>query len=540
MTVRSGRVDALLQSMLDIAAGLDPEETLRRVVRAGMRLTGARYGALGVHGAGQVMSRFLYEGIDDATVAQIGRLPECRGVVGYLYDHPQTLRLDDLHAHPASVGFPAHHPPMRTFLGVPIEVQGEVFGTLYLTEKAAGALFTEEDERTVQSLAGAASVAISNARMFEETRAQRQWLAAINAITTELLAGNNAAGTLQLVADRARELTGADQTFLAVPLDPEASPGEVDDLVIAVASGPDSTAMSGRTIPVDGSSSGEAFRSGSPRRRNHLARDPLGDNESRYGSALVLPLRAPRAITGVLVTLRLHGAPAFDESELTVMASFADQAALVLELAEAQHERQELTVLTDRDRIARDLHDRVIQRLFAVGLSLQGTMGRAHSPEVRGRIDEAVDDLQAVIEDIRFAIFDLHGGAADGVAGLRRRIHQAVADQTAGAAVHTSLHLTGPLAAVPPTLADHIEAVVREAVANVVRHSGAGSLTIDLDVADELSITVTDDGCGIGAPARRSGLDNLAARAREAGGNFTVTTPEDGGTRLRWTAPLPG
>ncbi|MDG3010545.1 GAF domain-containing protein [Rhodococcus sp. D2-41] len=539
MTVRSGRVEALLQAMLDIGAGLELDETLRRVVRAGMRLTGARYGALGVHGAGQVMSRFLYEGIDDETVAQIGRLPECRGVVGYLYDHPQPLRLDDLHTHPASVGFPAHHPPMRTFLGVPIEVQGTVFGTLYLTEKADAAVFTDEDERTVQSLAGAAGVAITNARMFEETRAQRQWLTAINTITTDLLAGGDPAATLQLVADRARELTGADQTFLAVPLDPDAAPAEVDELVIAVASGPDSTAMSGRAIPVDGSSSGDAFRSGAPRRHDRLARDPLGDNGGRYGPALVLPLRAPRAITGVLVTLRLRGTLAFDEDELRVMTSFADQAALVLELAEAQHERQELTVLTDRDRIARDLHDRVIQRLFAVGLALQGTVARAHSPEIRGRIDESVDDLQTVIEDIRIAIFDLHGGGITGAAGLRRRIHQAVADLTAGTTVHTTLHLTGPLAAVRAPLADHTEAVVREAVANAVWHSGAAALTIELVVAEDLSITVTDDGCGIGTPARRSGLDNLVARARECRGTFTVTEPDGGGTRLHWAAPLP-
>jgi signal transduction histidine kinase len=198
---------------------------------------------------------------------------------------------------------------------------------------------------------------------------------------------------------------------------------------------------------------------------------------------------------------------------------------------------RELSILTDRDRIARDLHDHVIQRLFAVGLALQGTIPRARLPEVQQRLTECVDDLQEVIQEIRTAIFDLHG-ASSGVTRLRQRLDEAVA-QFSSPELRTTVQYTGPLSVVDAVLADHAEAVVREAVSNAVRHAEARSITVNVAVGDELCIDVVDDGKGIPAEITGSGLRNLRKRADEAGGSFNVNKVAAGGTKLTWCAPIP-
>ena len=198
---------------------------------------------------------------------------------------------------------------------------------------------------------------------------------------------------------------------------------------------------------------------------------------------------------------------------------------------------RELDVLADRDRIARDLHDHVIQRLFAVGLALQGTVPRARSTEVQQRVSDCVDDLQEVIQEIRTAIFDLHG-APSGMTRLRQRLDEAIA-QFSRPELRTTVQFVGPLSVVDATLADHAEAVVREAVSNAVRHANATTLTITVKVEDDLCIEVVDDGQGIPSSITGSGLVNLHRRAEEAGGSFVIESPPTGGTVLRWSAPLP-
>ena len=525
------RIDGLVEAMLAVTSGLDLEVTLSTIVRTAIELVDARYGALGVRGDDHELTEFVYQGIDDATRAVIGHLPEGRGVLGVLIDDPQPIRLDDIREHPASVGFPPNHPPMRTFLGVPVRIRDEVFGNLYLTEKTNGQPFSEDDEVLVEALAAAAGVAVENARLYQLSRDRQAWIAAIRDIGTELLGGTDPARVFRMVADETLKLTGADRIVVAVP-GSEVPAGEADTLVVAATAG---RPTSIDTLPV-GPHSAEgavsaAFHDGTPHRLDRLELDDAG------GPALVLPLRATDTVAGVLVAVRADGAQSFTAEQLDMAAAFADQAAVAWQLASSQRSVRELEILADRDRIARDLHDHVIQRLFAVGLSLQGTIPRAHSPEVQQRLTATVDDLQAVIQEIRTAIFDLHGAQA-GATRLRQRLDEVIA-QFADAQIHTGTRFVGPLSVVDSTLADHAEAVLREAISNAVRHSGATELAVFVEVADDLSIEVSDNGCGIAAEVTESGLGNLRARALSAGGRFTITDRPGGGTVLRWAAPLP-
>ncbi len=453
-----------------------------------------------------------------------------------LIDDPQPIRLNDIAQHPASVGFPPHHPPMHTFLGVPVRVRGEVFGNLYLTEKQNGQPFSDDDEVLVEALAAAAGIAIDNARLYERSQASQSWIAATREIGTQLLAGTDPGTVFRLIAEEAVTLTGADLALVVIPADPEAPDSEVTELVVADLAGagvPDAAAA--ETMPVAGTSVGRAFLLRTPQRLDTFDVD-VGLIDAA-GPALVLPLRTTDTVAGVIVILRRTGAYPFSDQQFDMMAAFADQAALAWQLAVTQRRMRELDLLTDRDRIARDLHDHAIQRLFAVGLALQGTVPRVRAPEVQQRLSQAVDALPGVIQDIHTAIFDLHGGSS-GATWLRQRLDRAIA-AFAGSELHTAVQYSGPLSVVDAVLADHAEAVVKEAVSNAVRHTDASQLTIHIDVADELSIDVIDNGKGIPDEITASGLANLRQRAQQANGTFTIQAVAEGGTQLRWSAPLP-
>jgi two-component system sensor histidine kinase DevS len=527
------RLDGLVEAMLVVTAGLELDTTLRTIVHTAIELVDAQYGALGVRGEGHELAEFVYEGIDDAMREKIGRLPEGRGVLGVLIDEPKPIRLDDITQHPASVGFPPNHPPMRTFLGVPVRIRDEVFGNLYLTEKTTGQPFTEDDEVLVQALAAAAGIAIDNARLYEQSQARQSWIEATRDIGTELLSGADPATVFRLIADEALKLTGAEGSFVLVPADDEVPSRDVTELVVAETAGRVAVAA-GATVPVAETAMGRAFLDRTPLSVEKLE---VGVGPITAGPAVVLPLRATDTVAGVLVAMRQDGVRPFTDEQLDMMAAFADQAALAWQSATTQRRMRELDILTDRDRIARDLHDHVIQRLFAVGLALQGTISLARSADVQQRLADSVDDLQAVIQEIRTAIFDLHG-ASTGSTRLRQRLDEAIA-QFAGSDVRTRAQFQGPLSVVDATLADHAEAVVREAVSNAVRHAHATELSIDVKVADDLCIEVLDNGPGISGDITESGLANLRRRAEESGGFLTVEKAADGGTLLRWSAPLP-
>lgn len=529
------RVDGLVEAMLAVTSGLELDVTLRTIVHTAIELLDARYGALGVRGQdqddGHELVEFIYEGIDAGTRKLIGPLPQGRGVLGVLIDEPAPIRLDNITDHPASVGFPPHHPPMRTFLGVPIRIRDEVFGNLYLTEKNTGQPFSADDELLAQALAAAAGIAIDNARLYEQSRTRQSWIEATRDIATELLSGTDPGRVFRLVAEATLKLTGAEVAFVAVPADA----ANLELVVDEIAGDTTGSASGPAAIPVAGTVIGTAFREQAPQRCDVLDVDTEVLDDA--GPALIVPLRATGSVAGVLVALRHRGARLFTDEQLEMTAAFADQATLAWQLASTQRQMRELDVLTDRDRIARDLHDHVIQRLFAVGLSLQGTVARAHSPEVQQRLSTSVDDLQEVIQEIRTTIFDLHGGSTGSVR-LRQRLDQVI-DQFSAAGLRTTVQFVGPLSVVDAGLADHAEAVVREAVSNAVRHSGATELAIVVKVEDDLGITVTDNGCGIGRNVTESGLANLRHRAEQSAGALTITTSADAGTTLHWSAPLP-
>lgn len=528
------RLDGLVEAMLVVTSGLELDETLRTIVHTAIELVDAQYGALGVRGHDHELVEFVYEGIDEEMREQIGHLPEGRGVLGVLIDEPKPIRLENISHHAASVGFPPNHPPMRTFLGVPVRIRDEVFGNLYLTDKAGGQPFSEDDEVLVQALAAAAGIAIDNARLYEASKTRQSWIEATRDIGTELLSGTDPARVFRLIADECRTLSGAELTLVAVPIDLDVPASEIEELVITATSGA-GPATELQSIPVDGTLIGKAFVQRMPGRFDHF--ELLSGDTTMTGPALVLPLRATDSVAGVLIAVRAVGAQPFTNEQLDMMAAFADQAALAWQLASTQRQMRELSILTDRDRIARDLHDHVIQRLFAVGLALQGTIPRARAPEVQQRLTDCVDDLQEVIQEIRTAIFDLHGSSS-GVTRLRQRLDEAVG-QFATSDLRTTVQYTGPLSVVDTALADHAEAVVREAVSNAVRHADASTLTVDVTVDDNLCIEVVDNGRGISSGFTGSGLTNLRRRAEEAGGTFAVEARPAGGTKLTWCAPLP-
>jgi signal transduction histidine kinase len=527
------RLDGLVEAMLVVTSGLELDDTLRTIVHTAINLVDAGYGALGVRGHGHELVEFIYEGIDEEAREKIGPLPEGRGVLGLLIDDPKPIRLEQIFDHPKSVGFPPNHPTMRTFLGVPVRIRDKVFGNLYLTEKADGQPFSEDDEVLVEALAAAAGIAIDNARLYAQSRTRQSWIEATRDIATELLSGIDPTRVFGLVAHEALKLSGADATLVAVPDDPELPAGEIAELLVVETAG-DTDIATSQSIPTTGTEIGEAFRQHTPRQLENL---DLGiDGIDTEGPALVLPLRSTETTAGVLVALRHKGEQPFDPEQLDMLAVFTDQAALAWQLATTQHQMRELDILTDRDRIARDLHDHVIQRLFAVGLALQGTIPRARSAEVQQRISACVDDLQEVIQEIRTAIFDLHG-AAPGLTRLRQRLDEAIA-QFASPDLRTTARFVGPLSVIESSLADHAEAVVREAVSNAVRHADATDLIVNVTVGDELCIEVIDNGRGIAGDITGSGLSNLRQRAEDRGGSFTVEPNPGGGTVLRWTAPL--
>ncbi|MFI6956132.1 GAF domain-containing protein [Nocardia sp. NPDC050408] len=537
------RMDRLMEAMLVITAGLDLDNTLRTIVHTAIELVDAEFGALGVRETDPMsnqLAEFVYEGIDDRTRVLIGDLPRGHGVLGLLIEQPKPIRLTNLSDHPSSVGFPEHHPPMHTFLGVPVQVRGEVFGNLYLTEKAGGLEFTEDDEVVVQALAAAAGIAIENARLYEQSRDRQQWLEATRDVATELLVAGESSEVLALVVQRALTLTESSCTFIARPEDPDIPADEVTELVVVAAAGIDADALTGQRLPVAASNSGEVFRRGQMLSVQKLAHNPFPDVPVEFGPTLILPLRAGRTVIGVLTTLRPAAAAPLDVAAQTMMATIADQAALALQLADTQERMRELDVLSDRDRIARGLHDHVIQRLFAVGLSLQGTAQRARAPEVRSRLMETIDDVQAIVQDIRHSIFDLQSNTTADSSKYRKHLHGIIVEMTADSGLRTTVRLAGPVTVLAPPLSDDVEAVLREAVSNVVRHASASTVAVELKVRDDVSIEVTDDGIGVPDDiARRSGLANMAARAKDAGGTFSIENRPGGGTVMRWSAPLP-
>jgi signal transduction histidine kinase len=537
------RMRGLLEAVVAIGSGLDLESTLRRIVETAVGLVDATYGALGVIGDSKRLAEFIPVGLTQDEIARIHHWPEGRGLLGLLIDDPRPLRLADISEHQESSGFPDGHPPMRGFLGVPVRVRDEVFGNLYLTNKRGGGEFTEDDEAVLVALGAAAGVAVENARLYDAARRQQRWIQASAEVTTRLLSGSEPGEVLAGITQQARELSGADLAVLALPNED----GRV--LTVSYADGEGAEATRGLALPTGQSLSGRVLTTGEPVTSDDFAHDERAAKAargamSRIGPAIVFPLGAPGNVRGVLTVGRRHGAAPFPQAQADVVASFAAQAAVALELAASRAEAERLSVYEDRDWIARDLHDLVIQRLYATGMSLEGTMPMITRPEVASRITHAVDAMDETIKDIRATIFALQARDAPAGPDLRGDIVSLVEEMTDMLGFAPSLRLgVGLGAGISPEAAGQALAALREALSNAARHAQASQVDVTVDVSPDgmLTVRVTDDGIGIPADGRRSGLRNLASRAEKLGGELRIEPADPSGsppgTTLEWRVP---
>ncbi|MGC0318217.1 GAF domain-containing protein [Kitasatospora acidiphila] len=533
------RVHSLLEAVLAVGRDLELSQALRHIVEAAVTLVDAGYGALGVIGEDQRLSQFIPVGVTHEQVEKIGHLPTGYGLLGELIRHPRPLRLPEISDHPSSYGFPAAHPTMHSFLGVPIRVRERVFGNLYLTEKRGGREFDAEDEAVLTTLAVAAGVAIDNARLYAQARLRERWLAANAEVTNSLLLGRSESEVLDTLVARADEIAGADLTVVAMPV------AEAEDLEVRIAVGLDAEEHAGLVLPLSGSLMGAAALTGGLVVSGDVQRDPritaVPPRWAGLGPAVAVPIGTPEGgVRGVLMLARAAGKPLFDEDESAPLAGFAGQAAVAMELAERRRDAEQITLLQERDRIARDLHDLAIQRLFATGMTLQSAIRFIDHPEARDRVLRAIDDLDETAKTIRATIFGLRAReTGPQTTGLRARAAEAVERAAASLGFAPALRMTGLLdVAVPRAVAEDAVAVLQEALSNAARHARATAVEVTLAAGAELVLTITDNGVGLPEGGRRSGLANLAERAASHGGTFEAAALPQGGTKLCWRAPL--
>ncbi|GAA1265136.1 histidine kinase [Planotetraspora silvatica] len=525
------RVNALLEALLAVGGDLDPETVTCRIVRTATSLVDARFGALSmVDGA---PSRWIpAEGADvpDAADAPgIADVADAADVAGL--EPPRVL--------------PADHRPVRlsrsgsarAFLGVPVRVRGEVVGHLCLVDKQDGGDFDAQDEAMVMTLAGAAGVAIENARLYEESRRRELWLEASSQVTTDLLCGVSSHDVLALMARRAREMTGGDVSAVLLP-------GEDRTMLrVVIADGAAAVHISQVEVPVEGSLGGRAFTLGRPVMVADYAEAGMPavvTGRMPSGPVVAVPIGTAEAVRGVLSVCKRAGGASFTRAESWMLHAFAGQAAIALELAESRRDAERLRLLEDRDRIAKDLHDVVIQRLFAVAMMLTSTVRMMERPEGAGRLRHAIDELDETIRHIRSTVFALQSPREYGEIGLRSQIVALVDDAGTRLGFMPGLRMDGQLDnQVPEELAEQAAAVLREALSNIVRHAKACRADVRVEVADgRLTLVVKDNGVGLPEVGRRSGLRNLEERAVRLGGRFEAVSPEQGGTRLTWSVPL--
>ena len=532
------RKDALLEAGLTLASELSLPIVLQRIVDLAVQVTDARYGALGVIGENGSLVEFVSSGISARQRRDIGALPHGRGVLGYLITHPEPLRLPDISRHPKSVGFPPNHPPMTSFLGAPVLAMGKVYGNIYLADKRSAREFAEEDETSLVVLATQAGVAIANASLYEDMRQRERWLDSLHDLTNRILAGADSESVLTRIAEDARALAQADTAMI---VNASGVPGE---LVVAVAVGAGSDGLEGRPIPAGRSISGEVMRTLKPvvfkdASSEARAHQPV-IRAAKIGPAIFVPLRARDTAMGTLMVGNQHGGRTFEAGMVRLVETFADQAAVAIEYGRAQVDQRRLSVMEDRERIAKELHDGIIQSLFAVGMKLQGTAQMAGSPDVSSRLEGAVAELDRVIRDLRNYIFGLRPGIlAD------RQLDQALRvlgeEVQERSRVRVEVDVDAAAAAALSGQSHEIVQMTREALSNVIRHAGARSATVTLHRNGKSAVlTIADDGSGFDSRGRSSGngLQNMRGRASALGGSFSVQSRRGKGTRLRITVPI--
>jgi signal transduction histidine kinase len=534
--VRSqSRLRDLIRVNNDLTSNLDLATVLRRIVEIGTELIEAEYGAMGVIADDQSLEQFITVGIDDEGIAKIGHLPEGKGLLGALIDDPRPVRLAAITDDTRSIGFPANHPPMKSFLGVPIRVRDAVYGNLYLTDSKHGE-FSADDEELAQSLAATAGIAIANARLFEDSIYRERWASAL-AETARRLMQDEDDEHLGFLIDRVRELADADLVYIGL-----ATP-QRDYLVIDRASGTGATELRGMSYSMADSTAGQAIRSGEPIVVPNAAvlADQQFSEQSKLGNVMLIPFTLGEGNGGILGLARHRARRDFDTRDLDMGRSFASHISVAIDRAEARMIRRRVAQLEDRNRIARDLHDHVIQRLFATGLSLQAA-ATGLDPESAKRIVEQITEIDGAIAQIRQSIFALHRDGDVTSVSLRARVLEIVdrievEDQHA---VRPRVTFLGPVDLMADaSLTDDVAAVVTEALANTVRHANAAKVEVTITAAaGHVTVEVTDDGNGPGKSPRLSGLANLRSRAIAHDGSFEIHEATGGGTQVVWTVPV--
>ncbi|WP_066041288.1 GAF domain-containing sensor histidine kinase [Herbiconiux solani] len=487
------RQRALLRATQLVSRQIELPVLLQGIVDAAVELVDARYGAIGVIAPHGGLERFIAVGLTPEERAAIGPLPEGHGLLGALIEDPRPIRLDRLSDDPRSSGFPAGHPAMDGFLGVPVRVGDQVFGNLYLTEKRQGP-FTEEDTELVGALAATAGAAIENARLLADARMREAWMTA-SAEIAEAILSHARGDALRLLAERVAQVAEAERVE-----------------VVAVAD---------EVGPVE------------------AAREP----GARGGAVLAVPLTASGTGRDELVITRAPGSPAFTAEEEAIARDLAARAGVALELARAREVQQRALLIEDRGRISRDLHDHVVQQLFGTGMQLQSLvrrLGTGDTEDAADTVSNAVGRIDESIAQIRTVIFALESSGATETASVRRRILDLVEEASAGLVRRPGVSFAGPVdLVVTGPLADDVAAVVREGITNVVKHASASRVSVVLSAAEgRVTVVVRDDGIGIPEEGRRSGLRNLERRALDNGGGFRIVSAP-GETTVTWTAPYP-
>ncbi|MBG6181803.1 GAF domain-containing sensor histidine kinase [Arthrobacter sp. CAN_A1] len=532
-----GGVDHLLAGFAAIAENQGLQTVLERVVAAACRLVDARFAALGVIGADGALSHFITVGLDQDQIARIGALPVGHGVLGLLISQPKPLRLEDLREHPAASGFPPGHPQMTSFLGVPIRVRDTVFGNLYLTEKTGGGDFSQSDEDLTVVLAAAAGVAIENMRLYEAETRRSRWLECGQDAVRALLntSPERSLSDVELVAEHAKAASGSALVLVLTRLEPDES------LYCEVALGLDGDDLHGRLV-----GNGSALRT---------MMLPFGDTAVLNGDELrnVLPTHEANVFEAALCTritdrgaharflviARTRDDPPFSPVDQRMAAAFASQISTALELTQMQIQREQDAVFGDRDRIARDLHDLVIQRMFAAGLSIQSLRKHVVGDEPLARIASVTTELDATIGELRDTIYSLQS-ATHSEAALSSRILALVRQVLDGSDLEPVIHFSGPLdTAVREATASQVEAILREALSNALQHALATTVMVSLSVGKQcVNLRIVDNGQGFEQNGRRSGLRNMQQRAQELGGEITIESSPGKGTAIDVSLPL--
>ena len=541
---RGDRLRLLVDAGITLSSELSLDALLQRIVETAAELTGAKYAALGVvDRSGRGLERFLTTGIDAETHAAIGELPRGRGILGVVIRDAEPLRLHDLSQHPQSVGFPRHHPPMRAFLGVPILLRGIVYGNLYLTEKASGEDFDEEDESLTQLLAAQAAVAIENARLYESSTRWLHQLESLNEIAAALTSELELGPMLEIVTARLRELLGARIALIALP-DPD------ETLRVAAAAGEDAGAIVGARLGLAASKAGRVLTRARSERVDSIVEDPEVDQHTARALGVTTAIYAPLVVhgraLGVIVAHDKAGDdPRFGDDDVRLTESLAQRAAIALDLSQRVSREAVRKVVQaqelERARLARELHDETGQALTSVLLGLKALEQAVTTEGGHERVASLRELVVETLQSVRRLAVELRPSALDdfGLAPALERLVDTVREQ---AGLEVDLELRLGAVRLPSEVETTLYRIVQEALTNVTKHAGATRISVVVSRQEQaVAAVIEDDGAGFEvAEARADGLGLVGMRERVGlvGGRLRIEASPGRGTTLAAEIPL--